>query len=84
VIFSSSTLWFISIACTPLSVTLFFWSLKQKKIWLNITALMFVFVASGLIIVQQYEDYARFTDCISKGFNYNAFSAECSLVLHDN
>ena len=59
----------------------FFWSLKQKKIWLNITALMFVFVASGLIIVQQYEDYARFTDCISKGFNYNAFSEECSLGL---
>ena len=43
------------------------------------TTLAFVFIACGLIVVQQYEDYARFTDCIRKGFNYNAFSAECSL-----
>ncbi|MBY3789460.1 hypothetical protein [Photobacterium carnosum] len=43
--------------------------------------LVFVFIACGLIIIQQYEDYAHFTDCIRQGFNYNAFSEECSLGL---
>ncbi|KJG63263.1 hypothetical protein UA42_02700 [Photobacterium kishitanii] len=42
-------------------------------------ALAFVFMACGLIIIQQYEDYTNFTDCIKKGFNYNAFSTECSV-----
>lgn len=78
-VFSSSTLWLISIACVPLSVTLFLCSLKQQKIWLNIITLVFVFIACGLIIIQQYEDYANFTDCIRKGSNYNAFSTECSV-----
>ncbi|SKC31409.1 hypothetical protein CZ809_00887 [Photobacterium piscicola] len=82
-IFSSATLWFISIACVPLSVTFFLCSLKQKKIWWNMTTLAFVFIACGLIVVQQYEDYARFTDCIRKGFNYNAFSGECSVGVQD-
>lgn len=80
-VFSSATLWFVSIACVPLSVTLFLCSLKQKKIWLNMVTLVFVFIACGLIIIQQYEDYAHFTDCIRQGFNYNAFSEECSLEL---
>ncbi len=47
--------------------------------WLNIMTLGFVFIACGLLIIQQYEDYANFTDCINKGFNYNAFSTKCSV-----
>lgn len=78
-ILSSSALWFISIACVPLSVALFLRSLKQQKIWLNIITLIFVFISCGLIITQQYEDYINFTACIKKGFNYNAFSTECSV-----
>ncbi len=82
-IFSSATLWFISIACVPLSVAFFLWSLKQKNIWWSITTLVFVFIAYGLIVIQQYEDYSCFTDCIRKGFNYNAYSGECSLGAQD-
>ena len=78
-VFSSSTLWFISIACVPLSVAFFLCTLKQQKMWLNIMTLGFVFIACGLLIIQQYEDYANFTDCINKGFNYNAFSTKCSV-----
>jgi hypothetical protein len=78
-IFSSSTLWMFSLACVPLSVVLFLCSLKQQKIWLNIMTLGFVLIACGLLIMQQYEDYANFTNCINKGFNYNAFSTKCSV-----
>lgn len=82
-VFSLSTFWFISIACAPFSVVLFLLSLKQQKIWMNMVTLLFVFIAGGLIIVQQYEDYTNFTKSIRKEFSYNAFSTVRSMDFHN-